>query len=69
MLITGVAYGGDIKIKEGDKVILIRASDYNADKIIRRGRGNKVLGKPVRLEGKGHLSTDLRALHDAAFKK
>jgi len=34
-----------------------------------RVRRDKVLGKSVRLEGKGHLSSDLRVRHEEVFKK
>jgi len=34
-----------------------------------RGKSNKRLGSAVRLEGRGHLSTDLRVIHNGAFRK
>jgi len=35
----------------------------------RSNKSNKRLGSKVRLEGRGHLNTDLRVIHKEAFKK
>ena len=52
-----------LKAIEEAKVVNRVADERN--KTIRGSGGNKkTLGSPVRLEGKGHLSTDLRVIHD-----
>jgi len=61
-ILKAIEKGKEMDEKMDEKNRTIRGS-------YRSNKSNKRLGSKVRLEGRGHLNTDLRVIHKEAFKK
>lgn len=78
LVFSNLVYGGDIKRIGGDNGRLegkgseLKLTKGNANtKLVNTKYGYLIKNKSNgnRLEGKGHMTNDLRARHDKAFKK